>query len=237
MPRILGFVGGPCDRAEVPFQEDPIRLSAWLSVSIAICLRPASTWLSISSDRPVASQNSRRVLKRVRISSEFVAVIRVPREALPDREAAAEVLGDTVEYRAPHLGPRQSPALIELPDELHPEIGELVRWRCAIGASLQGIEQKALVGVQSSERDLASPEVNVTVLLIHACVPLAPPLLLDALGELLRHQRIQAEAGPCRLFCQRPVHALVDAHVELAAVVLTGGERPAPARRPRYSSA
>ena len=52
------------------FRTRPIRLSAWLSISrIAICLRPASTWLSISSDRPVASQNSRRVFKRVRISS------------------------------------------------------------------------------------------------------------------------------------------------------------------------
>ena len=67
---------------------------------------------------------------------DLVSVVRDPSKALRDCQPAAEVLGNAVEIRVPHLRTGETAVVIELSDEFHPDVGELVPWRCAIGALL-----------------------------------------------------------------------------------------------------
>ncbi|MCI0563324.1 MAG: hypothetical protein MN733_33020, partial [Nitrososphaera sp.] len=69
-----------------------------------------------------------------------------------------------VEIRVPHLRTGQTAVMVELSDEFQPEVGELVPWRCAIGALFYALQQPPLVCVQLSERELASFKINVTVM-------------------------------------------------------------------------
>ncbi|MGQ0443673.1 MAG: hypothetical protein ACT4O2_00740, partial [Beijerinckiaceae bacterium] len=77
----------------------------------------------------------------------LVSVVRDPSNALRDCQPAAEVLGNAVDFRVPHLRTGQTAVVIELSDKFHPNIGELVPWRCTIGALLYALKQPPLICV------------------------------------------------------------------------------------------